>query len=229
MELSHLSFITEDLEKSKAFYKSLGFEIIFQSKTAIQVKKDNINILLKTSGETTVHIAGYKNQEAFYRSPENIRYELTDRRINGYEWPPVIADTVIYSDIDTIWNTFVNIHGWDPWFTDGMTMQLQENGQMYIRWFKKTYGEEVIDYGIITGITPKKMLRFTWNKHEDIFLSDVIINFFEANTGGCWVYVFDETCISNEKDLKIKFDCAVGWGEMLTLAKLYIEKGIILY
>ena len=69
MELSHLSFITEDLEKSKAFYKSLGFEIIFQSKTAIQVKKDNINILLKSSGDTTVHIAGYKYLEAFYRSP----------------------------------------------------------------------------------------------------------------------------------------------------------------
>ncbi|HNV05810.1 MAG TPA: hypothetical protein PKH64_06800 [Petrotogaceae bacterium] len=62
------------------------------------------------------------------------------------------------------------------------------------------------------------MIRFTCNKHEDIFLSDVTIKFFETSIGGYWVYVSDETCVSNEKDLKIKFGFAVGWSEMLTLA-----------
>ncbi|HPA92586.1 MAG TPA: hypothetical protein PLI39_01585 [Petrotogaceae bacterium] len=62
------------------------------------------------------------------------------------------------------------------------------------------------------------MIRFTCNKHEDIFLSDVTIKFFEISNGGYWVYVSDETCVSNEKDLKIRFNCAVVKDEMLTLA-----------
>jgi len=49
---------------------------------------------------------------------------------------------------------------------------------------------------------------------------------FLSSFGGTWVRVEDHTIVLTEKDMEIKLECAVGWGEMLTLAKVWIEYGI---
>jgi len=42
------------------------------------------------------------------------------------------------------------------------------------------------------------------------------------------VTVRDRTFVKDEGELHIRYGCAYGWGQMLLLAKAYIEKGLIL-
>ena len=140
--------------------------------------------------------------------------------------PPTIASVHIGAPLDVVWRTFVNENGWDGWFTDGMKMELREGGSIFFRWVRKTFGEEVIDRGVIHRLEPMNLIEFSWNEYEDGFRSRVKIEFFPSSFGGTWVRVEDHTIVLTEKDMEIKLECAVVWGEMLTLAKVWIEYGI---
>nr|AJA38631.1 hypothetical protein [Thermotoga sp. TBYP3.1.4.1] len=107
-----------------------------------------------------------------------------------------------------------------------MKMELKEGGKIFFRWFRKTFGEEVTDEGIIHRLEPPNLIEFSWNTYEDGFRSRVKMEFFSSSYNGTWVQVEDHTIVLNEEDMKIKLECAVGWGEMLTLAKIWIEYGI---
>lgn len=54
------------------------------------------------------------------------------------------------------------------------------------------------------------------------------IKFQTSIDGKCLITIWDNTLIKNMDELNIRYGCAYGWGKMLTLAKAYIEKGIIL-
>ncbi len=140
--------------------------------------------------------------------------------------PPTIASVHIRAPLDVVWRTFVNENGWDGWFTDGMKMELREGGSIFFRWVRKTFGEEVTDRGVIHRLEPMNLIEFSWNEYEDGFRSRVKMEFFPSSFGGTWVRVEDHTIVLTEKDVEIKLECAVGWGEMLTLAKIWIEYGI---
>jgi len=125
-----------------------------------------------------------------------------------------------------VWKVFVNENGWDGWFTDGMKMELKEGGKIHFRWLRKTFGEEVTDEGIIHRLELPHLIEFSWNSYEDGYRSRVRMEFFSSSYGGTWVRVVDHMIVLKEEDMKIKLECATGWGEMLTLAKVWIEYGI---
>lgn len=56
----------------------------------------------------------------------------------------------------------------------------------------------------------------------------VEMSFSESENNGTWVKIIDHTQAYNIKELQVKYGCAFGWGQMITLAKLWIEKNIIL-
>ncbi|PLV58774.1 SRPBCC domain-containing protein [Thermotoga sp. KOL6] len=140
--------------------------------------------------------------------------------------PPTKAGVHIKAPVEKVWKVFVNERGWDDWLTDGMRMEIKEGGKIFFRWFRKTFGEEVTDEGIIHRLVPPRLIEFSWNSYEDGYRSRVKMEFFPSSYGGTWVQIEDHTLVLNEKDMEIKLVCAVGWGEMLTLAKVWIEYGI---
>ena len=142
--------------------------------------------------------------------------------------PPIEAVIHIQSPIERVWEVFVNENGWDGWFTDGMKMELKPGGRIKFRWFRKTFGEEVTDNGIIISIKKYQLFEFLWNEFEDGYRSHVTITFIESSMNGTWVKVTDKVMVLTSEDMEILLQCAISWGEMLTLAKLWIEKGISL-
>lgn len=130
--------------------------------------------------------------------------------------------------LEKVWKTFVNPNGWDPWFTDGMKVELKNGGQIYFRWKRLTNGEIVEDKGITILIIDKKLWEFWWYEYEDGFRSQVKMVFQPDGENGTWLRVEDRLIIKNQDELQIAYGCAYGWGQMLLLAKIYIEKGEIL-
>ncbi|HBJ80482.1 MULTISPECIES: SRPBCC domain-containing protein [Pseudothermotoga] len=130
--------------------------------------------------------------------------------------------------IEKTWTTFVNHCGWDPWFTDGMKIDLYEGGQIYFRWKRLTQGQIVEDKGIVISIIPHKIMEFWWYEYDDGYRSRVKMTFQSDAAKGTWVKIEDRVFVSNVNELDIAFGCAFGWGQMLCLAKAYIEKGVIL-
>lgn len=130
--------------------------------------------------------------------------------------------------IKNVWQVFVNPNGWDPWFTDGMKMELKEGGKISFRWVRLTQGEEVKDTGITINLNPYKEWEFWWYEYEDGFRSHVKVSFQDNAGKGTWVKIQDKILVSNVDEISIAFGCAFGWGQMLCLAKAYIEKNLIL-
>ncbi|ACJ75456.1 hypothetical protein H17ap60334_01846 [Thermosipho africanus H17ap60334] len=142
--------------------------------------------------------------------------------------PPMKFVEYINAPKNKVWKVFVNENGWDPWFTDGMKMEVKDGGKISFRWKRLTNGEVVTDNGYTVEIIPEKLWEFWWYEYEDGFRSKVTMKFQESVDGGTYITIIDHTLVKNTDELEIRYGCAFGWGQMLTLAKAYIEKGLIL-
>jgi len=129
--------------------------------------------------------------------------------------------------IDEVWKIFFNPNGWDPWFTDGMKIN-EETGEIYFRWFRLTDGQVVTDNGKILSVIHKRVFSFWWYEYEDGYRSFVEFTFQPTLENETIVTVKDRTFIKDESELHIRYGCAYGWGQMLLLAKAYLERGLIL-
>lgn len=130
--------------------------------------------------------------------------------------------------VEKLWQILVNPNGWDPWFTDGMTVELVEGGQMRLRWKRITAGEIVEDRGVVIFIEPLKIFEFWWYEYEDGFRSRAKMIFTPDGSSGTWLKIEDTVLVDGERELSIALGCAYGWGQMLCLAKAYAELGLIL-
>ncbi|WP_448374337.1 SRPBCC family protein [Fervidobacterium sp.] len=129
--------------------------------------------------------------------------------------------------LEDVWNLFFNKNGWDPWFTDGMKID-EETGEIYFRWFRLTDGRVVTDNGRIVSVIHKRLFSFWWYEYEDGYRSFVEFSFQPTEENETIVTVKDRTFVKDENELHIRYGCAYGWGQMLLLAKVYLERGLIL-
>lgn len=125
-----------------------------------------------------------------------------------------------------VWEVFYNRNGWDPWFTDGMRIE-EESGEIYFRWFRLTDGEVVVDTGRLVTVVRHRLMSFWWYEYEDGYRSFVEFEFNPTGDAETIVTVRDRTFVRDESELHVRYGCAYGWGQMLLLAKLYVEKGLV--
>ncbi|SHH52000.1 SRPBCC family protein [Thermosipho atlanticus] len=144
------------------------------------------------------------------------------------ELKPIVFTEYIQAPIEKVWNTFVNENGWDPWFTDGMKMELKEGGKISFRWVRLTNGEIVTDSGYTVYLVQNKLWEFWWYEYEDGFRSRATMKFQRDDNKGTWITITDHTLVKNLNELEIRYGCAYGWGQMMVYAKTYIEKGLII-
>jgi uncharacterized protein YndB with AHSA1/START domain len=132
--------------------------------------------------------------------------------------------TFIHATPDKVYETLTTGAGWDAWFTQGTTVDARPGGMIHFRF--KDFGPDHItleDGGTVLEAVPGEKFVYQWTPGD----STTTISFQLTKLGdGTLVSLVESGYTQSEKDMKAFGDCAVGWGEALTLLKFYLEHGI---
>lgn len=141
--------------------------------------------------------------------------------------PDINHKTYIKVPLEEVYKTVSTSHGWNAWFTDDTSLVINPDGTGEIRLRWTNFGSEnesIEDGGKILEVIPNKRFVFQWSPGEQS--STVTFN-FEPYKGGTLVVLNETGYTNSERDLKACIGCAAGWGEALTLLKIYLEYGIV--
>jgi uncharacterized protein YndB with AHSA1/START domain len=119
-----------------------------------------------------------------------------------------------------------NAEKWNAWFTTGMFMDLKIGGVIVFDW--QDWGADHIstgDHGLIIEIVQDQNLAFTWHPDKPGYTTRVDIS-LEDDPAGCIVRVCEQGFANNAEGMHAMLQSAVGWGEALTLFKMFMEHGI---
>ncbi|MGE8205671.1 SRPBCC family protein [Heyndrickxia sp. NPDC080065] len=139
--------------------------------------------------------------------------------------PDINHRVYIKVDKENVYKTLTTSEGWNAWFTDNTSINLNSDGTGEIRLRWTEFGskkENIEDGGNILEAVPNKSFVFRWSPGEGETTVSFKLESFKKGT----LVILCETGYSNsEKDLEACLGCAVGWGEALTLLKVYLECG----
>lgn len=141
--------------------------------------------------------------------------------------PDINHKTYIKVPIDIVYKTITTSEGWNAWFTDDTSLEFGQDGTGNIRLRWTNFGTENVnieDGGKVLETVPNTAFVFQWTPGERNTTVDFRLEPFKDGT----LVILKETGYSkSEKDLIACTGCAVGWGEALTLLKIYLEYGIV--
>ncbi len=139
----------------------------------------------------------------------------------------ITAKTFILAERERVFHTLTTAEGWDAWFTSGMKIDARPGGLIQFRW--EQFGPEIVttsDSGIIQEICEPALFSFTWHPAGKAYPVLVRIELREAYNG-TMVSLISRDFPNTERGRFMFMDCAVGWGEALTLLKFYLEYGVV--
>jgi uncharacterized protein YndB with AHSA1/START domain len=127
---------------------------------------------------------------------------------------------------EVIYDALASAEAWDAWFTQGATVDPRPGGAITFRWVK--WGPDEVtteDRGQILEAKRPSRLVFQWHPDNPSYATTVEFRIDWAAEGAIvrlreWGY--EET----EAGLHAMLECASGWGEALTLLKVYLEHGV---
>lgn len=134
--------------------------------------------------------------------------------------PAITHKTFIKKPVDDVYRAITTAEGWNSWFTDEATVDLDEK---YIRLVWHDFGPDHLsseDGGPITEAVENKRFSFQW---KPITTFTTVVFELEESLGGTVLQVTEDGYKS--EDIKTYVTLAVGWGEALTLLKYYLETG----
>ncbi|HEU5138409.1 MAG TPA: SRPBCC domain-containing protein [Bacillales bacterium] len=137
--------------------------------------------------------------------------------------PEIKHRTYIRAAPEKVYETLTTGEGWNAWFTDETTVDL--NGDIRLRW--KAFGqghENIEDGGPVLKAVPNEAFVFQWSPGKEMTTVSLAL---EPYREGTLVNLRETGYTTSEKDLAACLDCSVGWGEALTLLKFYLEHGIV--
>lgn len=136
--------------------------------------------------------------------------------------PEIKHATYIKASPDQVYETLTTSEGWNAWFTDGTTVDL--DGDIRFRW--KDYEEEgrtIDDGGPVLEAVPNERFSFRWFPTEQ----GTKVSFrIEPHKGGTLLSIEETGYSTTMEDLAAFTSCATGWGEAMTLLKFYLEHGV---
>ncbi len=145
----------------------------------------------------------------------------------GYIDQTITAKTFIHADRERVFRTLATAEGWDAWFTHGMEMDARAGGRIQFRW--EQFGPDnsmASDTGTVQEIRQPDLFAFTWHPAGEAYPVLVRIELTEAHNG-TMVQLMSRDFPDTERGRYMFMDCAVGWGEALTLLKFYLEYGLV--
>ncbi|SDL63897.1 SRPBCC family protein [Sediminibacillus halophilus] len=143
--------------------------------------------------------------------------------------PPIIKHrTYIKKQVSVVYKALTTEEGWNAWFTDGTTLVLSEDGKGTLRWCWENFGEErqwIEEYCQITAMDTDKLFVFSWKPGE----SETVVRFLlKAYEAGTIVELEEKGYSLSNLDIQTSLFCASGWGEAMTLLKIYLETGLVI-
>lgn len=142
----------------------------------------------------------------------------------GIKLPPIAYTTYIDSSPERVYETLTTASGWDAWFTQGAQVTAYPGGSILFRWkdFKVERYTGESGGPVLEAVAPRRFV-FQWTPGD----STTTIEFDLEPLGlGTVVTVVESGHTESERDLAALVECAAGWGEALTLLKMYLEHGI---
>lgn len=141
--------------------------------------------------------------------------------------PEINHSIYIKADQEKIYNILTTSKGWNSWFTDNTSLELHPDGtgEIRLRWSEfGSNNENIEDGGKILEAIPNESFTFQWSPGERKTTVSFTLKPYKDGT----LAALNETGYSDaENDLAACIGCAVGWGEALTLLKIYVEHGIV--
>lgn len=141
--------------------------------------------------------------------------------------PEINHQTYIKASIDKVYKTLSTAEGWNAWFTNQTSLHMEQDGTGEIRLKWDGFGQEKLeleDGGRILRAVRDEFFVFQWSPGELVTTVEFKLEPYQKGT----LIMLKEVGYSNsDKDIKACINCAVGWGEAMTLLKIYLEEGIV--
>lgn len=138
--------------------------------------------------------------------------------------PPIHYNTYIGVSPQQVYDTLTSAEAWDAWFTQGMEIDPRPGGRIRFRWenFKVDRYTSVAD-GPVLEADPAHRFVFQWTAGD----TPTTIEFeLEPLGPGTVLTVTESGHTSSPKDLAALVEWASGWGEAITLLKVFQEHNI---
>jgi uncharacterized protein YndB with AHSA1/START domain/predicted enzyme related to lactoylglutathione lyase len=133
---------------------------------------------------------------------------------------------LIRADAERVFDAIATAAGWDSWFTSGTELDPREGGMIRFRW--RDWGPErttLEESGLVLKVESGLRFEFLWHPQGPAIPTRVRLR-VEPDGEGTVVRVVEDGYRSTASGLASMLDCACGWGEALTLLKVYLEHGI---
>ncbi|HET7628086.1 MAG TPA: SRPBCC domain-containing protein [Bacillales bacterium] len=137
--------------------------------------------------------------------------------------PEISHETYIQAPPEKVYETLTTAAGWNAWFTDGTTVDLE--GDIRFRW--QNFGSErktIEDGGPVLEAVPYKKFTFQWFPGETLCTVSLKLAPYKEGT---LLSIHETGYSTSDRDLSAMANCAAGWGEAMTLLKFYLERGIV--
>ena len=136
---------------------------------------------------------------------------------------PIVHKTVVRADRNLTFTTLATADGLDRWMTRGTYLEERTGGALIFRW--EDWGADRITAKAIGRVvTYQRSLRlvFDWQREIETRVS---LEFADVQEGTL-VKVSEIGYPDEPSGWENCLDRAIGWGETLTLAKIFLEHGI---
>lgn len=137
--------------------------------------------------------------------------------------PSIEFTTYIEASPTLVYATLTTSEGWDAWFTNGTKLDAQPGGQIQFHW--KDFGPYHLSMdaqGIVLEAESNRKFVYQWIVAS---VPTTVTFTLEELAGGTLVKLTETGHTASPEDLVVLVDCAMGWGEALTLLKGYLEHG----
>lgn len=133
---------------------------------------------------------------------------------------------LIRCDRGSVFKTLTSSEGWSAWFTSEASFDAREGGRIIWQW--KEWGADRVstgDHGQVIALEQDRQLIFSWHPDRPDYATRVELLLEEAPQG-CVLRVRETGFEDSPSGLHAMMKCAAGWGEALTLLKIYQEHNI---
>ncbi len=136
---------------------------------------------------------------------------------------PILHKVLIRAKRTKVYDAMTTAEELDEWFTNGASVDRKIGGKIIFRWVEWGPDKETseAECPIIDVKIPEKFVFKWWEDHY----TTVEMDFEEVEEGTIVIvkeYGYQDTPEGHRRCL----ECAVGWGEALTLLKFYVEHNI---
>ncbi len=148
----------------------------------------------------------------------------TERRSKRKTIPIEIAQTsFIRASPELVYDAFTSASGLDGWFTTGSRVDPRPGGEIRFHWTNSGPDHSSFEDGgpVLEARRPARFV-FQWHPDNQSYATTVELGFHPLKNGTV-VSVRENGYRNTPSGRKAFMNCATGWGEALTLLKVYLE------